>query len=91
VEKEYKYIGFCFLVITVLVIIGFFKTYFGLIPHFNSSLTAMMHFHAIVMSLYVILLIVQPVLISYKKFKTHRLFGKFSYVLVPVIILSFLQ
>ena len=68
---------------------GFFKTYFGLIPHFNSSVTAMMHFHAVVMSLYVILLIVQPILISYKKFKTHHLLGKFSYVLVPVIVLSF--
>ncbi len=88
-EKEYKYVGYFFLSILAFVVMGFFKTYFGLIPHFNSSLTAMMHFHAVVMSMYVILLIVQPVLISYKKLKTHRLFGKFSYVLVPVIILSF--
>lgn len=88
-EKEYKYIGYFFFIILAFVVMGFFKTYFGLIPHFNSSVTAMMHFHAVVMSLYVILLIVQPVLISYKKFKTHRLLGKFSYVLVPVIILSF--
>ena len=49
-----------------------------------------MHFHAFVMSLYVILLIVQPFLIFYKKFETHRLLGKLSYVLVPIIVFSFL-
>ncbi len=88
-EKEYKNIGFFFLIITVFIIMGFFKSYFGFIPYFNSSITAMMHFHAVVMSLYVILLIVQPFLIFYKKFEIHRVLGKFSQVLVPFIILSF--
>ncbi len=49
----------------------------------------MMHFHAAVMSLYVILLIAQPFLIAYKKYEVHRLLGKFSYFLMPIIVLSF--
>ena len=88
-EKEYKYVGYLSLLLLVLVIAGFYKSYYGLFPDFNSSITVPMHFHAFVMSLYVILLIMQPFLIFYKKFETHRLLGKFSYVLVPVIIFSF--
>ena len=88
-EKEYKYVGYLSLLLLVLVIAGFYKSYYGLFPDFNSSITIPMHLHAFVMSLYVILLIVQPFLIFYKKFETHRLLGKFSYGLVPVIIFSF--
>jgi hypothetical protein len=88
-EKEYKNVGYFLLILFVLVIAGFYESYFGLFPHFNSSITTSIHFHAFVMALYVILLIVQPFLIFYKKFETHRLFGKFSYVLVPIIIFSF--
>ena len=80
IEKQYKYIGYLSLPLLLLVIAGFYKSYYGLFPDFNSSITVPMHFHAFVMSLYVILLIVQPFLIFYKKFETHRLLGKFSYV-----------
>jgi hypothetical protein len=35
------------------------------------------------------LLIVQPFLIRYRKLALHRLLGKFTYILAPLIILSF--
>ena len=79
-----------FLILFAFVIIGFFKTYFGLFPYFDDHTTILVHFHATVLTLWVILLIVQPLLIRYKKFAVHRLIGKFTYILVPLIICSFI-
>ncbi len=89
IENAYKNIGYFFLILVALVIAGFYKSYFGLFPHFDNNIIFLTHVHAFVMTLYVILLFVQPLLIRYKNFRAHRLLGKFSYVLVPVIILSF--
>jgi uncharacterized membrane protein len=49
-----------------------------------------MHFHAILMTAWVALLIVQPILIKRKKIKIHRINGKFSYLLMPLILTSIL-
>ncbi len=89
IENAYKNVGYFFLILVALVIAGFYKSYFGLFPHFDNNIIFLTHVHAFVMTLYVILLIVQPLLIRYKKFRIHRFLGRFSYVLVPIIILSF--
>jgi hypothetical protein len=89
-EKEYRNISFPFFFLLALVIFGFFKTYFGLFPHFNEHTTNIVHFHASVLLLWIVLLIVQPLLIRYKKLTAHRLLGRFTYVLVPLIIFSFI-
>lgn len=76
--------GFLFLLI-VLVPIGFYKTYFSVLlqPH-----PSIMHIHFTFMSLWILTLITQPFLIKYKKFNTHRLIGKISYVLVPCLLIA---
>jgi hypothetical protein len=89
-EKEYRNIGFPFIFLLCLAVFGFFKTYFGLFPHFNDHTTAIVHFHVFVLVLWIILLIVQPLLIRQKKYAVHRSIGRFTYVLVPLIILSFI-
>lgn len=86
-ERSYKYIGYFFLAIFIIVVIGFFKSYFGLIPDFI-NVDATMHFHGMVLTTWFGLLIVQPILIRKKQFQVHRLLGKSSYVLVPIIIYS---
>jgi hypothetical protein len=40
------------------------------------------------MTLWIAMLITQPFLIKYKKFHLHRMVGKISYVLVPLVLLS---
>ncbi|MDE3236445.1 MAG: hypothetical protein KGO81_10860 [Bacteroidota bacterium] len=40
------------------------------------------------MSLWIVMLIVQPFLIKYKKLPQHRLIGRLSYFLVPLVLLS---
>jgi hypothetical protein len=95
-EKEYKNqynnAGYFFIILIVFVFIGFYKTYFGMFPRFKASITNanVVHFHAAVLSIWLILLVVQPMLIRYRKMRVHRLLGKFSYFLVPLIIGSFI-
>ena len=89
-KMKYKNVGYFFLILLAFVFIGFFKTYFGLFPHFDDLTTPLVHFHAAVLTLWLLLLIVQPLLIRYKKFAIHRLIGKFTYILVPLIICSFI-
>jgi hypothetical protein len=88
-EKGYKNAGYFFIALFAIVIFGFFKTYFGLFPHFSDHTTAIVHFHAFVLLLWIILLIAQPMLIRHKYLPAHRLLGRFTYVLVPLIVFSF--
>ena len=86
-EKGYKNIILLFIVILLIVIIGFYKSYFGLFPNFV-SVDNTMHFHAIVIMAWFLLLLIQPILIKKNKIEIHRKIGYFSYVLVPIIVVS---
>jgi hypothetical protein len=88
-EKNFKYLGYFFLILIPLTIGGFYKTYFGLIPDFNENITFWIHVHSAIASLWIIMLCIQPLLIQFKKVSYHKWLGKFSYVLFPLLILSF--
>jgi hypothetical protein len=81
----YHNLGYWFLLFIVLVIAGFYHTYFSVL--FEPKLPAI-HVHFALMSLWVAMLITQPFLIKYKKRGLHRTIGKVSYVVVPLVILS---
>ncbi|CAN5412557.1 hypothetical protein BH11BAC3_BH11BAC3_45430 [soil metagenome] len=86
-EAAYKNLSLFFVFILVFVVWGFFKSYFGLFPTFT-GLTTVQHFHGLMMLSWFAMLIIQPMLIRYKKIEWHRSLGKFSYVLIPLILLS---
>jgi hypothetical protein len=86
-EASYKNITYLFIAIFIVVIIGFFNSYFGLFPHFK-GLPDMAHLHFIGWLLWFSLLIIQPLLIQFNKLPIHRLLGKFSYFLAPYILLT---
>ena len=86
-EKYYKNLGFYFLSLVLFVAMGFYYPYFSLFPRFE-SVTTVVHVHAITLMVWVFILIAQPLLIRYKKYKLHRLLGKFTYFLLPLVILS---
>lgn len=88
-EKGYKNIVYFFLVISVIIFAGFYKSYFGLFPAFVAIKT-IHHIHAFTLLLWLALLIIQPILIRQKKYKWHRILGKVSYVLVPLIFIFML-
>lgn len=89
-EKEYRNIGFIFLLFIPLTFLGFYKTYFVLSPEFVGTVDAYTHIHAFTASLWITLLIVQPLLIRAKNFSLHRTFGKVSYLVFFALILSFI-
>ena len=64
-------------------LIAFWPMYLSKLPHGADRYT---HLHAIVMTVWVALLIVQPLLIRSRQRRLHRALGSLSYVLVPVII-----
>ena len=86
-EKAYKNIAFFFLAVTIIVFVGFYNTYFVFFPHFE-GFVILHHVHGLVMILWIIILIIQPILINNRKCKWHSLVGKLSYFLMPIIVIS---
>lgn len=86
-EAGYKYISYFFGLVAAVTYLGFYEKYFGLIPDFP-GVGHIHHLHAISLSIWLTILIIQPVLIIRKYTRIHRLIGKFSYVLVPFMLLT---
>jgi hypothetical protein len=88
-EKAYKNIGLFIIVVLAFVILGFYKSYYGLMPSFKGVSVAW-HIHGTIMLSWFLLLIVQPILIRQHKFELHKKVGKISYALAPLVVLSIL-
>ena len=88
-DKSYKYLGYFFLLLIPLTFAGFYKTYIVQFPNFKANITWFIHIHALIASVWIGILIVQPFLIVNKKFALHRKVGKISYGVFPLLILSF--
>ena len=86
-EKVYKNSHYLFIAVLLMAIAGFWKTYFGKIPTFD-GVSGLMHFHAVMVLAWLSILIAQPILILNKKVEMHRLVGKMSYIVVPILLLS---
>ena len=88
-EKSYKYLGYFLILLIPLSFAGFYKTYIVQFPYFDKKIDLFIHLHAFIASVWIFMLIVQPVLVLKKQFPLHRVIGKFSYVAFPLLILSF--
>jgi hypothetical protein len=88
-EKTYKYLGYFMLVLIPLIFAGFYKTYIEQIPNFKENINSYIHIHAFIATIWISMLIAQPFLILNKKFALHRTVGKLSYIVFPLLILSF--
>ncbi len=88
VKKRFKNSGYYFIALAALALLGFWPTYFSKFFNGTADFKFYFHFHATVISLWVASLIVQPILIKRKQLKWHRLIGKFSYFLIPLIFVS---
>ncbi len=80
--------GYYFIGLIGLVILGFWPSYFVKFFNGTANFKFYFHFHAIMVSLWLLMLIVQPILIRKKKLPMHRIVGKISYVLFPLVLLS---
>ena len=75
------------ILLIVIVHIGFYKTYIQFFPNFQ-GFRYVQHFHGAMMMGWLIMLVVQPILILSGKFGLHRLLGKASYLLAPLVLVS---
>lgn len=83
----YKNLVYGFGLITLITFIGFYKKYFSLAPDFP-GLKNIHHFHAIALTSWLAMLIVQPILIAKHRIDAHRMLGKISYFLAPIVFIS---
>jgi|GEM_PF-185982 len=82
--------GYYFIFLLALIFAGFWNSYFSRFFTGTNDYNFYFHFHALMMGLWVITLIVQPLLIRKMKLALHRIIGKLTYVLMPVMLLSVL-
>jgi hypothetical protein len=88
-EKNYRYIGYFLLLLFPIAFLGFYKSYFSQVPDFNQKITGIFHFHVVIAIAWIVMLVLQPILIVNKQVSLHRTVGKSSYILFPLLILSF--
>ena len=86
-QKVYRNTAIFIILILLGVQWGFYQTYTSQFPNFIDK-TATIHVHGIFLMMWMVLLIVQPLLISTGRAKLHRIIGKVSYVLGPLIIVT---
>ncbi len=86
-QRSLKYfIGFTFLIF-IIAHIGFYKKYIALFPSFD-GVSWVTHYHATLMFGWLALLIVQPFLILKNKTYWHKIIGKASYLIAPLLVVS---
>ncbi|MEM9648556.1 MAG: hypothetical protein AAF969_08745 [Bacteroidota bacterium] len=85
-ERTYKYLPWFFVLILILAPIGFQK-YLGRLALMEKQ-HFYVHFHAVLMTLWCGILIAQPILILQGKRKAHQWIGRWSYGLVPILLIS---
>ena len=78
-------IAYWYLLLVPLIIIGFYKTYFSV---FFAPTPSLVHIHFAFMMMWAAMLVIQPLLIRYKKLPLHRLIGKISYAVVPLLLIT---
>lgn len=80
--------GTYLIALLVIAILGFWPSYFAKFFDGTADFTQYIHAHATVMMLWVFALIAQPILIRKGQLSLHRLIGKVSYILFPLVIIA---
>jgi hypothetical protein len=88
ISKDTNIAIYFFAGIICITLIGFFPTYLIKFPNFDGFKIAH-HFHGAIMMVWLLMLFGQPLLIKYKKVSIHRIIGKLSYLVFPLLIFSF--
>jgi hypothetical protein len=88
--SQFEKSGYYMIGILGLIFLGFWPSYFSKFFDGTADFTIYFHFHATIALIWLGLLILQPVLIKKKKFALHRLIGKFSFLIMPLLFLSVL-
>lgn len=88
-DKNYNNSHYLFIGLAIICFIGFYKTYFGSIASISST-KFVIHCHAITVTLWLFILIIQPIFILQRKIAIHKFLGRLTYYLFPFIIIFML-
>ena len=88
-DKSYNNSQYLFIGLAIICFFGFYKTYFGSLTSFSST-KFVIHCHAITVTLWLFILIIQPILIAQKKIVQHKFLGRLTYYLFPFVIIFML-
>ncbi|PKP35991.1 MAG: hypothetical protein CVT98_09720 [Bacteroidetes bacterium HGW-Bacteroidetes-15] len=80
--------GYYFIGLVTATVLGFWPSYFSKFFDGTANFNFYFHFHAVMASLWIALLIVQPTLIKKKKLAIHRQIGKLSFIILPLFFIS---
>ncbi len=80
--------GYYFIALVIITFLGFWPTYFSKFFDGTANFNFYFHFHFAMASLWIMLLVVQPILIKKKKLPLHKQIGKLTYIILPLFILS---
>lgn len=80
--------GYYFIGLVAIMFLGFWPTYFSKFFDGTANFNFYFHFHFTMASIWIGLLIVQPLLIKKKKLAIHRQIGKLSFIILPLFIIS---
>ena len=78
-------IAYWYLLLIPLIAWGFYQSYFSVLLQPRANI---IHLHFAFMMIWAAMLITQPLLIRYKKLAIHRLIGKTSYVVMPLLLIT---
>ena len=84
---KYERVSLIGLGVLIILFWGFYRTYIVFFPAFE-GFQFIQHFHGVLMLLWMALLIIQPLLIARKKHRIHKMIGKASFVIAPLLIIS---
>jgi len=83
----YGRVSFFFFLILLVLTWGFYRTYLVFFPSFE-GFTPVQHFHGAMMITWMAVLIVQPLLIRTGKLSIHRLVGRLTFIIAPLVVVS---
>lgn len=86
-SQKYDRISLVPIAILIVLTWGFYRTYIMFFPSFE-GFQFVHHFHGAIMLLWIGALIIQPWLISRKKYRIHKAIGKLSFLLAPILMIS---
>jgi hypothetical protein len=85
---RFQFSGYFFIALVIVVLAGFWPSYFSKFFNGTNDFAFYFHFHATIMMLWIASLILQPILIKKKMLEWHRFIGRLSYILFPLIFVS---
>jgi hypothetical protein len=87
-RMNFNKFGYYAVGLLAIAVLGFWPTYFSKFFDGTADFNFYYHFHFMMATSWIALLIVQPMLIRKKKLPIHRQVGKLSFVILPLFFVS---